>query len=201
MRLEGVEVRHGWVGENGDGAITACEEEVGWWACVIKRHLIGLHALVVGCAGCWCGRCRDGNEVVILSPVSSRRSRELQQNAGVRTFLPTRTTLPSAAHAIVKPSPPRATVAVHVFVFTSQNLQVPSLETEASSASFAGFHATLSMGPVCPLSSVLLFTWGFSGFHIRSVRSAEPVAMRFPNGLHAIVRMLSKRSMRRWLGL
>lgn len=94
------------------------------------------------------------------------------------TFRPTMTTLPSAAHAIVNPSPPSCTVAVHVLLLTSQNLQVPSLLTDAISASFVGFQATRSIPPVCPLNSVLFFTCGFSGFHIRSVRSAEPVAIR-----------------------
>lgn len=109
------------------------------------------------------------------------------------TFRPTITALPSAAHAIVKPSPPNWTVAVHVLLLTSQNLHVPSLLTDASSASFVGFHATRSMPPVCPLNSVLFFTCGFSGFHIRSVRSAEPVAMRWPVGFQAMVRMLGQR--------
>lgn len=108
----------------------------------------------------------------------------------VSSFRPTMTTLPSAAHAIVNPSPPSCTVAVHVLLLTSQNRHVPSLLTDASSASFVGFQATRSIPPVCPLSSVLFFTCGFSGFHIRSVRSAEPVAMRWPVGFQAIVRMV-----------
>ena len=106
------------------------------------------------------------------------------------TFVPAMSTLPSAAHATVKPSPPNWTVAVHVLLRTSQNLHVPSLETEASSASFVGLKATLSICPVCPLSSVLFFTCGFSGFHMRRVRSAEPVAIKWPVGFHAIVLML-----------
>ena len=100
------------------------------------------------------------------------------------------TTLPSAAHAIVKPSPPSCTVAVHVLLLTSQNLHVPSLLTDANSASLVGFQATRSIPPVWPLNSVLFFTCGFSGFHIRSVRSADPVAMRWPVGFQAMVRML-----------
>ena len=104
------------------------------------------------------------------------------------------TTLPSAAHAIVNPSPPSCTVAVHALLLTSQNLHVPSLLTDASSASLVGFQATLSIPPVCPLSSVLFFTCGFSGFHIRSVRSADPVAMRWPVGFQAMVRMLMRAS-------
>ena len=110
-----------------------------------------------------------------------------------RTFVPAMTTLLSAAHAMVKPSPPNCTVAVHVLLRTSQNLHVPSLETEASSASVVGLNATLSICPVCPLSSVLFFTCGFSGFHMRRVRSAEPVAIRWPVGFQAIVLMLRSR--------
>ena len=110
------------------------------------------------------------------------------------TFRPTITTLPSAAHAIVKPSPPNCTVAVHVLLRTSQNLHVPSLLTDANSASFVGFHATRSIPPVCPRNSVLFFTCGFSGFQIRKVRSAEPVAMRWPVGFQAMVRILERAS-------
>lgn len=109
------------------------------------------------------------------------------------TLRPTIMTLPSAAHAIVKPSPPSCTVAVQVLLLTSQNLHVPSLLTDANSASFVGFQATRSIPPVCPLNSVLFFTCGFSGFHIRSVRSAEPVAIRWPVGFQAMVRMLEGR--------
>ncbi len=108
----------------------------------------------------------------------------------MRTFRPTMTTLPSAAHAMVNPSPPSCTVAVQALLRTSQNLHVPSLLTEASSASLVGFQATRSTPPVWPRSSVLFFTCGFSGFHIRSVRSADPVAMRCPVGFQAMVRML-----------
>lgn len=107
-----------------------------------------------------------------------------------RTLRPTMTTLPSRAHAIVSPSPPSCTVAMQDLLRTSQNLHVPSLETEASSASLTGFHATRSMPPVCPLSSVLFFTCDFSGFQMRRVRSADPVAMRWPVGFQAMVRML-----------
>ena len=115
----------------------------------------------------------------------------------VHTFRPTMTTLPSAAQAMVNPSPPSCTVATHVLLRTSQKRQVPSLLTEASSASLVGFQATRSMPPVWPRSSVLFFTWGFSGFQIRRVRSAEPVAMRWPVGFQAMVRILMGRSVRR----
>ena len=116
--------------------------------------------------------------------------RERKEAANACTFRPTMTTLPSAAHAIVSPSPPSCTVAVQVLLLTSQNLHVPSLLTDANSASLVGFQATRSIPPVCPLNSVLFFTCGFSGFHIRSVRSAEPVAIRCPVGFQAMVRIL-----------
>lgn len=106
------------------------------------------------------------------------------------TFRPTMTTLPSAAHAIVSPSPPSCTTAVQALFRTSQNLQVPSLETEANSASLVGFQATRSMPPPWPLRSVLFLTCGFSGFQMRKVRSAEPVAIKLPLGLQAMVRIL-----------
>lgn len=127
---------------------------------MVEGYLVGLHVLVVGSSGCGDGGGGYGDEVVVLGNVSLATSLAgwWRWEEGGLAFRPTIRTLPSAAHAIVKPSPPSATVAVHFFVFTSQNLQVPSLETEASSASFVGFHATLSIGPVCPLSSVLFFT-------------------------------------------
>lgn len=46
------------------------------------------------------------------------------------------------------------------------------------------------MPAVWPRNSVLFFTCGFSGFQMRKVRSAEPVAMRWPVGFHAMVRIL-----------
>jgi hypothetical protein len=46
------------------------------------------------------------------------------------------------------------------------------------------------MAAVWPRSSVLFFTCGFSGFQMRNVRSAEPVAIRCPVGFHAMVRIL-----------
>ena len=82
------------------------------------------------------------------------------------------------------------TVARQLRLRTSQNLAVPSCETEASSASRVGFQATRSTAPVCPRSSVLFLTLGLSGFQMRRVRSTEPVAMRVPRGDQAMVRML-----------
>ena len=37
---------------------------------------------------------------------------------------------------------------------------------------------------------MLFFSWGLSGFQIRRVRSCEPVAIRWPVGFQAIVRVL-----------
>ena len=132
-----------------------------------------------------------------LPSQSFRFSGDWQWGIGARkrrlfidTFLPTMTTLPSAAQLIVNPSPPSCTVSTQLLLLTSQNLHVPSLETDASSASLTGFHATRSMPPVWPRSSVLFLTCVFSGFQMRSVRSAEPVAMRWPVGFHAMERML-----------
>ncbi len=112
------------------------------------------------------------------------------QCAECHTLRPTMATLPSPDQVTVKPSPPSWTVAIQVLLRTSQNRQVPSLETDASSASLVGFHATRSMAAVWPRSSVLFLTCGFSGFQMRSVRSAEPVAIRCPVGFHAMVRIL-----------
>lgn len=106
------------------------------------------------------------------------------------TLRPTIATLPSPAQVTVKPSPPNWTVAIQVLLRTSQNRHVPSLETEANSASFVGFHSTRSMAAAWPRSSVLFFTCGFSGFQMRKVRSEDPVAIKWPVGFHAIVRIL-----------
>lgn len=46
------------------------------------------------------------------------------------------------------------------------------------------------MAAVCPRSSVEYRTAGRSGFQMRSVRSAEPVAISWPAGFHASERML-----------
>lgn len=107
-----------------------------------------------------------------------------------RSPLPAMTMLPSEAQLKDSPLAPRCTVWMHVLLRTSQKRTVPSVDTDANSASFVGFQATLSIAPVWPRSSVLFFTCGFSGFHIRRVRSCEPVAIRCPLGFQAIVRIL-----------
>lgn len=137
--------------------------------------------------------------VTIWTRVSSCEDcqlRSLRMRYDCPTFRPTMMTLPSAAQQSVQPSPPSETVAVQFLLRTSQNLQVPSLETDVSSASLIGFHPTATIPPVCPRNSVLLVTFGLSGFHTRSVRSAEPVAIRVPVGFHAIERMLSSVSLK-----
>jgi len=67
---------------------------------------------------------------------------------------------------------------------------VPSLEQLASSESLTGLKRTFSMPAEWPRSSVEYLTCARSGFQIRSVRSAEPVAMSWPVGFHASVRIL-----------
>lgn len=196
QRVEGLE---GGVGGDGYGAVAAGEEEVGWRGGVVEGALVCLKRWGVRGLGGWGRVDGDGDEGIILVGRLhvSWRTRWVDstkgQGEGEHTFRPTITTLPSAAHAIVNPSPPSCTVAVHVLLLTSQNLHVPSLLTDANSASFVGFQATRSTPPVCPLNSVLFFTCGFSGFHIRSVRSAEPVAIRWPVGFQAMVRILAGR--------
>ena len=107
------------------------------------------------------------------------------------TFLPTSTTFPSADQERENASPPTSRRLTHDFVRTSQKHTVPSAEQLASSASRTGLNAIFSMPAVWPFNSVEYRTFGRSGFQIRSVRSAEPVAMSWPVGFHARVRSLS----------
>ncbi len=108
----------------------------------------------------------------------------------MRTFRPATIVLPSGVQASVRPSPPILISAAQAFVRTSHNLTVPSELQLASSDSFVGFHATRSIEPECPRSSVEFLTEALSGFQTRSVRSPVPVAIRWPVGLHARVRIL-----------
>lgn len=75
----------------------------------------------------------------------------------------------------------------------SQNLTIPSVLQLASSFSLIGWKATRSsdVAAVAPgvRSSVEFFTFVFSGFHIRNVLSAAPVAMNVPDAFQLIVRM------------
>ena len=102
-----------------------------------------------------------------------------------------------------KDTHPNCTVPKHPLLpsRTSQILHVPSPLTDANSASLVGFQHTRSIGPVWPRSSVLFFTVGLSGFQIRSVRSVLPVAIRWPVGDHAIVRILSEFLKTEWVGV
>lgn len=110
------------------------------------------------------------------------------------TFLPAMRILPSADQDIVNASPPTSRRLTQVFDRTSQNLTVPSVEQLASSESLTGLNNTFSMPAEWPRSSVEYLTAGRSGFQMRRVRSAEPVAMSCPVGFHAIVRILWQRS-------
>lgn len=154
MSVECVNYLKGGIQSNSDGAVTASKEEVGRWCRMIEGDLIRLEGLLYRCARSGSGV--DGNWDQIISTFLRGRlslfAKEVMfyrvQSHTFLTVLPTTTTLPSPAQAIVRPSPPSGTVAVHVLLFTSQNLQVPSLLTEASSASLVGFHATFSTAPV-----------------------------------------------------
>src|SRR5215471_4915417 len=103
-----------------------------------------------------------------------------------------RITLPSADHVIVNASPPTSTRLMQSFDRTSQKRTLPSLEQLASSDSLTGLKRTFSIPDECPRNSVEYLKWGRSGFQIRSVRSAEPVAINEPAGFHARVRMLHR---------
>ena len=106
------------------------------------------------------------------------------------TFLPTTIELPSTDQESVNASPPTSSRLTHVLERTSQKRTVPSAEQLASSASRTGLKTALSMAAVCPRSSVENRAAGRSGFQIRRVRSAEPVAISWPVGFQASVRIL-----------
>lgn len=120
---------------------------------------------------------------------SALRSRDDFQTL-VITFLPTTMVLPSADHERVNASPPTSSLLTHVLDRTSQKRTVPSAEQLASSASRTGLNRTSSTAAECPRSSVEYRTAGRSGFQMRRVRSAEPVAISCPAGFHAKVRRL-----------
>ena len=75
---------------------------------------------------------------------------------------------------------------------TSQKRTVPSAEQLASSDSLMGLNAACSIPEECPRNSVEYLTSARSGFQIRSVRSAEPVAISEPVGFQARVRILAR---------
>jgi len=171
------------------------------------------HALVCACSVCNTSIPGQSSTFTLPSPVVTNTSRGGTAcenavwfvctdcgSAGLALMAPTSigtnassfrpNTLPSPAHASVKPSPPMLRVEVQVLLRTSQKRTVPSEEQDASSASLVGFQATRSMPPVWARSSVLFLTCAFSGFQMRRVRSAEPVAIRRPVGFQARVRRL-----------
>jgi hypothetical protein len=98
--------------------------------------------------------------------------------------------LPSADQDKVKASPPTSSRLTHVLERTSQKRTVPSVEQLANSASRTGLKRTFSIAAEWPRSSVEYRAFGRSGFQMRKVRSAEPVAISWPVGFHASVRML-----------
>ena len=112
--------------------------------------------------------------------------------------IPAITRLPSEDQQSDNPLAPSDTVLIHLLLRTSQKRTVLSVETDASSASFVGFHTTFSMADLCPLSSVLFLMFGFSGFHMRNVPIWEPVAMNWPVGFQAIVRILGVKLLAWW---
>lgn len=112
---------------------------------------------------------------------------------GAQTFRPATISLPSGVHASVKGCSPTLTSPTLAFERMSQNRTMPSVLQLASSFSLIGWNATRSsdVTAVAPgaRSSVEFLTFVFSGFQIRSVRSAAPVAMNVPDAFQLIVRM------------
>lgn len=112
---------------------------------------------------------------------------------GEQTFRPATISLPSGVHASVKGCSPTFTSPTLAFDRMSQNRTMPSVLQLASSFSLIGWNATRSsdVAAVAPgvRSSVEFLTFVFSGFHIRNVRSAAPVAMNVPDAFQLIVRM------------
>lgn len=109
------------------------------------------------------------------------------------TFRPATISLPSGVHASVNGCSPTLTSPTLAFDRMSQNLTVPSVLQLASSFSLIGWKATRSScvlpGTPGVRSSVEFLTFVFSGFHIRNVRSAAPVAMNVPEAFQLNVRM------------
>ena len=114
---------------------------------------------------------------------------------GTRTLSlrPATISVPSGLHANVKGISPTLTSPTLAFVRISQNLTMPSVPQLASSFSLMGWKATRSrlveMVAPCMRSSVEFLTLVFSGFHIRSVLSAAPVAMKVPDAFQDSVRI------------
>lgn len=135
----------------------------------------------------WEPVCHPNRSFTISHPIP--RSNAMTKQKAL-TFRPTSNTLPSADHANVNASPPTSSRLTQFLDRTSQNRTVPSAEQLDSSASRTGLNTTCSMPALCPRSSVEYRACARSGFQIRIVRSAAPVAMSWPVGFHARVRIL-----------
>lgn len=122
--------------------------------------------------------------------VSRLKEAELGYSLPSLTFLPTINTRPSADQDSVNASPPTSRRLTQVLERTSQKRTVPSVEQLASSDSRTGLNVTFSTPAEWPRRSVEYLTAGRSGFQMRRVRSADPVAINWPVGFHARVRML-----------
>ena len=110
-----------------------------------------------------------------------------------QTLRPATISLPSGVHVSVNGCSPTLTSPTLALDRMSQNLTVPSVLQLASSFSLIGWKATRSscVEPGTPgvRSSVEFLTLVLSGFHIRRVRSAAPVAMNVPEAFQLSVRM------------
>ena len=107
------------------------------------------------------------------------------------TFLPATNSLPSGVHASVNGHSPTLTSPTLALDRMSQNLTMPSEVELASSFSLIGWKETRSREAVVlgVRSSVEFLELVFSGFQMRSVLSAAPVAMKVPEAFHDIERM------------
>lgn len=91
---------------------------------------------------------------------------------------------------MVNASPPTSSWLTQDFDRTSQMRTVPSVEQLANSESRTGLKRTFSIPAAWPRRSVEYLACARSGFQMRRVRFAEPVAISCPVGFHAIVRIL-----------
>jgi len=110
---------------------------------------------------------------------------------GGLTFLPATNSFPSGVHARVKGHSPTLTSPTLALDRMSQNLTMPSEVELASSFSLIGWKDTRSRAAVVlgVRNSVEFLAFVFSGFQMRSVLSAAPVAMNVPEAFHDSVRM------------
>ncbi len=132
----------------------------------------------------------DGHNHVVLPPLGFTA---LVCRAWIPTFLPATTSVPSGFQASVNGRSPTLTSPTLALDRTSQNRTMPSVPQLASSFSLIGWKATRSSDTVAGapgvLSSVEFLTFVFSGFHMRNVRSAAPVATKVPDAFQEMVRM------------